>query len=90
MKLQTLTIIRTDCKTPKDLLEVAGAAAWNFEPSGPIAQCLADLVALIEQDYIEPEPTLDDIAASEASDRRNAAHRDYRQALYEARQPQTN
>ena len=87
MKTQTLNAIRTDCKTPQDLLDVVQAAAWNFEPTSALGLCLADLIALIEQDYTAPEPTLDDIAQSELSDRRNAAHRDYRQALYEARQP---
>lgn len=87
MKLQTLTVIRTDCKTPQDLLDVVQAAALNYEPNSALGLCLADLIALIKQDYTAPEPTLDDIAQSELSDRLSAAHRDYRQALYEARQP---
>lgn len=62
MKPSTLSMIRNECVTPQDLLELLGAVQWRYPSNEPVGDSIGQLCGLIETDFDTQAPTLDDVS----------------------------
>lgn len=72
MLASTLSLIRTECVTPQDLLELLGAVQWRYPATEPVGDSIGMLCGLIEADLDTQAPTLDDVSYLEDFRRRSA------------------